>query len=48
MPELSLLSGSSSGFQIDLIKQEATPRELMRVSIQLQLANHHFQILFLL
>ena len=38
MPESSCLSGSSSGFQLDFVEREATPRELMRLSIQLHLA----------
>ncbi|QCS44959.1 IS6 family transposase [Natrinema versiforme] len=38
MPELSRLNGSSSGIQLDFVEREATPRELMRLSIQLHLA----------
>ena len=37
MPEFSRLTGSSSGVQLDLVEREATPRELMRLSIQLHL-----------
>jgi len=37
MPELSRLNDSSSGIQLDFVEREATPRELMRLSIQLHL-----------
>jgi transposase-like protein len=38
MPEFSRLNGSSSGVQLDFVEREATPRELMRLSIQLHLS----------
>ncbi len=38
MPEFSRLNGSSSGIQLDFVEREATPRELMRLSIQLHLS----------
>ncbi|MFC6765125.1 IS6 family transposase [Natrinema soli] len=38
MPESSRLNGSSSGVQLDFVEREATPRELMRLSIQLHLS----------
>ncbi|WP_222914248.1 IS6 family transposase [Natrinema sp. SYSU A 869] len=38
MPEFSRLTGSSSGAQLDFVEREATPRELMRLSIQLHLS----------
>ncbi|WP_436348680.1 IS6 family transposase [Natronorubrum sp. FCH18a] len=38
MPEFTRLNGSSSGVQLDFVEREATPRELMRLSIQLHLS----------
>ncbi len=38
MPEPSRLTGSSTGIQLDFVEREATPRELMRLSIQLHLS----------
>ncbi len=38
MPESSRFTGSSTGIQLDFVEREATPRELMRLSIQLHLS----------
>ncbi len=35
MPEFNCLNDPSAGIQLDFVEQEATPRELMRLSIQL-------------
>jgi len=37
MPEFQRLSGSSIGIELDFVEREQTPRELMELSIQLQL-----------
>ena len=37
MPEFDRLDGSSIGIELDFVDREQTPRELMELSIQLQL-----------